>query len=312
MRSKVPVIFIVYNRPNLTKITFKAIQKYKPNQLFIVSDGPKNLFDRTKVQSVHKIVNKINWKCNVYKNFSKINLGCKNRVVTGIDWAFNFVDRAIILEDDCLASRSFFKFCETALDVFYNKSEVMHISGSHLLKKKMMPFFSKYPYIWGWATWKRAWRHYSVNVNFFSNSNKNFFLSKKKLSLSEKFFWQNSIEHAKKKNFNTWDIQWLAAIWNNYGVSLNPGVNLVTNLGFGQDATHTKEINSEFLKIPLSRINNISLKKMMTNNKIRKENANIDSTIFKKSFYNNKILAYNFFSYIFLKLLYWISKKSFK
>ena len=172
MQTKVAVIYIVYNRPNLTKITFKAIQKYKPKKLFIVCDGPKNVFDKTKVEAVQKLVNNIDWKCDVYKNYSKINLGCKKRVVSGINWAFNFIDCAIILEDDCLASGSFFKFCETALRVFYNKNEVMHISGSHLLDKKMNPFFSKYPYIWGWATWKRAWKNYSIDVNFFKLTRK--------------------------------------------------------------------------------------------------------------------------------------------
>lgn len=309
MRFKVPVIYIVYNRPNLTKITFKAIQNYKPNQLFIVCDGPKSSFEKNKIEEVKKIVNNINWKCDVYRNYSKVNLGCKNRVVSGIDWAFNFVDCAIILEDDCLASRSFFKFCETALSVFYNKSEVMHISGSHLLDKKMRPFFSKYPYIWGWATWKRAWNNYSINVKFFKDSSKNNFFNIKNLSVSEKYFWQDSIKLSQKKLFNTWDVQWLAAIWNNYGVSLNPGVNLVSNLGFGQGATHTKETNSIFSKIRLSRINNIDLKKIIIDNKIQTENHDIDEKIFKKSFYNNKILAYNYISYIFFKLLYFISAK---
>lgn len=307
MQTKVAVIYIVYNRPNLTKITFKAIQKYKPKKLFIVCDGPKNVFDKTKVEAVQKLVNNIDWKCDVYKNYSKINLGCKKRVVSGINWAFNFIDCAIILEDDCLASGSFFKFCETALRVFYNKNEVMHISGSHLLDKNMNPFFSKYPYIWGWATWKRAWKNYSIDVNFFKNSNKTSFLKKKELSISEKYFWEEGIKQSKKKNFNNWDTQWVAAIWNNYGVSLNPGMNLVSNIGFGKNATHTKETNSFFSNMPLSKAN-INFKKMISEREIIKENTNIDEKIFKISFYNDKILAYNYFSYVFLKLFYWISR----
>jgi len=163
-----PVLFIVFNRLDTTKQVFEEIKKAKPQKLFIAADGPRNFQEKNKTDVVRKyILENINWKCEVKTLFREKNLGCKYAVAGAIDWFFDNVEQGIILEDDCLPSQSFFKFCQEMLEKYKDDERVMHISGTNvegISKIDQDYFFAINFNVWGWATWKRAWKLYDINV----------------------------------------------------------------------------------------------------------------------------------------------------
>ena len=184
---KVPIVYVCFNRPVLTKKTFECIRNIKPSKLFLILDGPrannkKDIVNRLKVK---KIIQNINWNCKVYKNFSKKNLGLKNRFFTGLDWVFTNTNKAIILEDDCLPHEDFFYFCESMLKKYKNSKKIKLITGNNFQNPNQLEtdedyYFSKYSHIWGWASWRRTWLEVKRDDNFWKNKifKKNFEMMK--------------------------------------------------------------------------------------------------------------------------------------
>ncbi len=255
---KTPVLFLIFNRPELTFRVFEEIRKAQPNQLYIAADGPRpdKEGEAKKCEEVRSILNKIDWKCEVKTLFRDKNIGCRDAVSSAINWFFDNVEEGIILEDDCLPDQSFFTFCEILLDIYRSNENIMHISGNNFQngenKTSDTYYFSKHAHIWGWATWGRAWKKYDIDLNYLENSLKskefNFYLSN-----DEYDYWVNIFTKVKKQQIDTWDYQWLYSIWQNNGITILPNENLVTNIGFSEDATHTKEIS------PLAEIKTTSI-----------------------------------------------------
>ena len=129
MSEKTGVAIIFFNRPNTLKRVFEAVCKAKPKNLFLVQDGSRGEEDEEKIKKCREIVEKIDWDCNVYKNYSDVNLGCGKRPQTGISWVFEHVERAIILEDDCVPQNSFFHFCDELLEKYADDKRVLMISA---------------------------------------------------------------------------------------------------------------------------------------------------------------------------------------
>jgi len=240
-----PILFCIFNRPNVTKKTFAMIAKMKPKFLYIAADGPRQevMGENKLCLETRNITEKITWKCKVYRLNREKNLGCGRAMSGAIDWFFNNVDKGIILEDDCLPNPSFFKFAEEMLNRYESDSTIMHISGDNFLGKddsKLAPLFSKYPHVWGWGTWKRAWAKYDYNMDDWNRNN----IYRKILSihggLLNKLYWTAKFDSVAYRITNTWDYQWIYANFNNNGKSVFPSINLVKNIGFGVDSTHTK------------------------------------------------------------------------
>ena|ERR1035437_285754 len=165
-----PVVLIIYNRPEKTEKVFSVIKKIKPSQLFIIADGPKDSADKRLCDQARTIINSIDWNVDLKTNLSDYNMGNVPRTISGLNWVFEHVDRAVILEDDCVPHLSFFQFCGTLLDHYSDDIEVMHISGYNIMQqipdKNTSYFFSNHilpP--WGWATWRRAWEKYNPNMD---------------------------------------------------------------------------------------------------------------------------------------------------
>lgn len=241
-----PIAFIIFNRPRHTKKTFDIIRSQKPKKLFIIADGPRNNInaDFELCQEVKKIVSNIDWDCDVYRNFSEVNLGCKLRPKSGIDWVFDHVDRAIILEDDCLAHEDFFYFCENLLEKYKDNNLVAAITGNNFQKNKKRGdasyYFSKYNHVWGWATWKRSWKNNDSNINFWPSFKKTDRWQKIFDNTMERKYWESIFDKVYNKEFETaWDYPWTASVWFHNGLTATPNVNLVSNIGFGPDGTHT-------------------------------------------------------------------------
>lgn len=251
-----PVLFLIFNRPDLTEKVFSVIRQVQPKQLFIAADGPREdkLGEAVLCAETRKIVmNMINWDCEVHTLFREKNLGCKIAVSAAITWFFESVEEGIILEDDCLPSKTFFSFCEKLLNEYKDFDSVKHIGGSCFLNftPNESFYFTIYTHIWGWATWKRAWKDYDVNIEHWplykgKNEFKKIFNSKK-----EYLFWASNFDSVYSKIFDTWDFQWLFTAIKNNGLSIAPSKNLIKNIGFRYDATHVIDPNSSVANLEI-------------------------------------------------------------
>lgn len=250
MTKKVPILLITFNRFDVTKKVLGQIREYKPSSIYISSDGPRNKEELLIIQKIRNfILSYIDWECQIYTKFNETNLGCKKAVSESIDWVFDSEEYAIILEDDCLPSLDFFSFCEKLLPHYSEDERIYHIDGSNFIENMTRDneydyFFSRYALIWGWATWKRAWEGYDVDMKDYQEQRNKNFLDKIFQTQSEKDYWYNKFKEA--KNIDTWDYQWFYSIWKNNGYTIQPTVNLVKNIGFDKNATHTKKVNFLF------------------------------------------------------------------
>lgn len=246
---KTPVAFIIFNRPDTAERVFAEIAKVRPPKLLVIADGPRA--DRPgeleKCNASRSIIDRVDWPCEVLTNYSEVNLGCKNRVSSGIDWVFSQVEEAIILEDDCLPEPSFFQFCEEMLVRHRHDERIGMVSGTNFLDSKIVIddsyYFSKYMTIWGWATWRRAWDTYDVNVKFWPRLKKDRFLDTRIKQKTERDYWCRVFDGVHNRTIDTWDYQWVLCNWSHSRLSIVPAVNLVSNIGFRADATHTSSVS---------------------------------------------------------------------
>lgn len=241
-----PVAFMIFNRPDLTQRVFEVIARVKPKQLFVVADGPRFPEETEKCEQARAVVDRVNWECDTFTNFSEENLGCGRRISSGIDWVFSKVEEAIFIEDDCLPNLSFFPYCQELLKYYRRDQRVMTINGNNFqsgrTRTEYSYHFSKYPSFWGWATWRRAWNHYDFDMKFWPEFKQAGMLKMVCDDHYEQRFWTNIFDSLYEDPgiIDTWDHQWNFACWSQNGLAIEPGVNLVSNLGFGRpDASHT-------------------------------------------------------------------------
>jgi ADP-heptose:LPS heptosyltransferase len=244
-----PILFIIFNRPDVTEEVFNEIRKAKPTQLYIAADGPRehNAYDEELCKKTREIVHNIDWPCEVKTLFREKNLGCGKAVSSAITWFFSEVEQGIILEDDCLPHPSFFNYCQTLLDYYKTDERVMHIGGVNFQDQSRGTgsyYFSAVTHVWGWATWRRAWKNYDFHVHdYYTFVREGTIYSYFKNELIAEH-WLNTFKLMFHHQVDTWDHQWSYTIFNNGGLSIIPNVNLISNIGFRHDATHTFADNS--------------------------------------------------------------------
>ena len=256
------VLFIVFNRPDTTEQVFEAIRVAKPPRLYIAADGPRANYtgDLEKVAMVRKIATSVDWLCEVKTLFREDNLGCKHAVSGGINWFFENEEQGIILEDDCLPSKSFFWFCEDLLNKYKYEDRVMHIAGMTYEEKadnidNYSYHFCKVGGIWGWASWRRAWKKYELEMNSYDQAIKdnifdNLFYKSPKI----KNFYLDMFYKA-YGNTHTWDYQWTFTKIINNSINIMPAKNLVKNIGFNhKDAAHTTSKQKKYLDMKLNEL----------------------------------------------------------
>lgn len=254
-----PILFIVFNRPNETLQVFNSIKSIKPSKLYIAADGPRlnRIGEVEKCNHVRDIFKEIDWDCEVFKLYRDSNLGCGLAVSSAISWFFEYEEMGIILEDDCLPDFSFFNFCDNLLKKYKNDYRIMHISGfSGGIKgsNKYSYHFSIFPRIWGWATWKRAWDFYDFRMSEYSEFESIGGLDKSVKNWFAKVFWKLNFRRIVNQRIDTWDFQWVYALLCNNGLSIIPNTNLIKNIGFSEDATHTVNSDNEFAQLNLNSI----------------------------------------------------------
>ena len=246
-----PVAFIIFNRPDTTKEVFEKIREAKPKKLYLISDAPREgrEDDVEKVNETREYVEShIDWECELHKNYAESNMGCKNRVYTGISWVLENEETTIILEDDVVPMPEFFRYCQEMLEHYKDNEKVMMVSGTNLLKNYKIDkqyTFSCFSSIWGWATWKRAWDKYDVDIKGWPEVPKNGTFKGVQSGLAYMFLKRNMdsvYNHVK----DTWDIQWDYCRHINRGLGVVLKENMICNIGFDrEDATHTSGSSDE-------------------------------------------------------------------
>ena len=255
--GKVPIVLIFFKRLCVLEV-LDRIREYAPGEIFLVADGGRTAEEHTKCLEIREKVRvSINWTCHVHTRFSEINLGCRGNIPRGISWAFSMVDRLIVLEDDTVPILDFFLFCEEMLERYKTEASIMTISGSnhlpnHHVFKNSSWIFSGYPITWGYATWARAWRHYDPDMNAWPSAKRDEKLRRTFLSKVEVAWWTSVFEQVWDKtcSCDPYDFQWTFASFVNKGLCVVPRVNLITNVGCGPDATHTKVDSAKCLNRP--------------------------------------------------------------
>jgi hypothetical protein len=255
-RLKTPVAFIVFNRPDTTERVFAEIAKARPPKLLVVADGPREnrAGEAEKCAATRTIIEQVDWDCEVLTNFSDRNLGCKRRVSSGIDWVFEQVEEAIILEDDCLPDPTFFRYCQELLERYRHDRRVGIISGDNFQfgrrRNDDSYYFSKYVHIWGWATWRDRWAGcYDVSMAKWPCIREEGWLADMVGNEREAAFWNKIFERVYRGEIDTWDYQWVFANWVEGRSTVLPATNLISNIGFDANATHTTS-DSELANLP--------------------------------------------------------------
>jgi len=236
---------IIFNRPDLTETLFQAIAKVRPRKLLVVADGarPDRPGEAARVAETRKIIDRVDWDCEVLRNFSDVNLGCKRRVSSGITWAFEQVEEAIILEDDCIPDPSFFPYCDELLEKYRNDPKIAMVAGTCFLGDRAPTqgsyYFSDIPLIWGWASWRRAWNVYDIEMKGWPEFRDSEKFRRIFPSSIARNHYRNQFDRIYSGSIDTWDAQWSYSVWKTEKICVNPSRNLVRNLGFGPGATHT-------------------------------------------------------------------------
>jgi hypothetical protein len=247
-----PVALFVFNRPEHTARVLAAVARARPRTLLVVADGPRpdRAGEAERCAAVRELVAGIDWECTVLRDYADENLGCRRRVSSGLDWVFSECERAIVLEDDCVPDPSFFRFADELLERYADDERVMTISGTSVQRRPPADgssyYFSGYSLIWGWATWRRAWRLYDREMRRWPELRAGF------VDLGDEEserYWRAVFDRTHAGEIDTWDYQWLFTSRVYGGLSAIPAHNLVSNIGFGADATHTLG-DSEIANLP--------------------------------------------------------------
>jgi hypothetical protein len=253
-----PILIIIFNRPDFVKKLIDILREVQPKKIYVVADGPRedNEFDKDKCKNAREQINNIDWECDVKKKYSDNNLGCGFNPSLGISWAFEDSDELIILEDDCMPSIDFFKYCDELLLRYKNKDEIMMISGNnHTLGKFDFNYsydYSHHTQTYGWATWSRAWKKYDFNISKWPQVRGLNWLEDKTGSKNAAKYWYKIFEMSYKKELiSAWDYQWTFCCWFNEGINIIPKENLVSNVGFSESGTHEVDPGHPIANVPI-------------------------------------------------------------
>ena len=236
------VAFLAYNRPERAARVFQEIARAQPARLLFVADGPKDDADAERCSRTRALVDRVDWPCEVLTNFADVNMGCRRRVSTGLDWVFGQVEEAVILEDDCLPHASFFPYCAEMLEHYRDDGRVGHIAGVNLLdgyrRSTSSYYFSRYNYVWGWASWRRAWQYYDVDVTLWPELREQGWHFDVYPDRRQARWFRERMDGVYSGAVDTWDYQWLFARLVNGLHSAVPNTNMVVNIGFGIGASN--------------------------------------------------------------------------
>ena len=246
---KAPVLLVAWRRPHTTLHVVNALRAYAPTRLYVACDGPspERPEEIAKVGATRKLIeDSIDWQCEVYRLYSDRNQGCRAAVSKAITWFFENEEEGIILEDDCVPHEDFFQYCNTLLEYYREDSRIWCISGNNFqdghLRGDGSYYFSFYPHCWGWASWRRCWKHYDGEMTHWPRLRDSGLLETVFRNPQERSYWIGIWDRLHKDNFpDSWAYRWTLSCIAMGGLTALPNRNLVSNIGFGPDATHTTD-----------------------------------------------------------------------
>lgn len=256
MADRAPVAFFIFNRPELTAQAFSAIAAARPPRLLVVGDGPRpgHPDDPDQVRQARGVIERVDWPCQLSTCYSDVNLGCKQRLASGLDWVFSEVESAVIIEDDCVPDPSFFRFCEELLERYRDEPRVHMIAGCNVLAPRSFTqcsyYFSHCYHIWGWASWARAWAHYDLQMTRWPELRDTRWLRRLLGSPIQARIARRIFDETHAGKVPTWDFQWVFSSWLAGGLAIVPSVNLVSNIGYGEQATHERAADHPLANLP--------------------------------------------------------------
>ncbi|MFE5094616.1 hypothetical protein ACFRCI_30770 [Streptomyces sp. NPDC056638] len=249
-----PILYLAYNRPDLTAVTLQRLRELRPTRLFLAADGPRPTpQDTARTTAVRTLLDTIDWPCTITRRYAAHNQGCRDGVVSAVTWFFTHTAAGIILEDDCLPHPSFFPYADELLTRYADDPSVMHISATNPLPyaNSSSYHFSRYNRIWGWATWARAWQHHDPAIRSWPEWKAQRAHHPHFPDPAERRLWEDRWDaiHGGEHREN-WNHQWLLTCLMHGGKAIVPAVNLVSNLGFRPDATHTTNTGDSEAELP--------------------------------------------------------------
>lgn len=251
-----PVLIILYKRLETTERVFEVVRRVRPRKLFLAgnapgSDSPAEL---EAVARARSIVSRVDWPCDLRTGFRTEHLGAKESITTGISWFLEQEPEGIILEDDCVVAPDFLWFAQDMLERYRNDKRVFQIGASNFQQGIRRGdgdyYFSHYNHIWGWATWARAWSAFDLSLRSVTGGQLMSAMRPIIPALMPRLFWLVMFHYVKSGKFDTWDFQWMVAMWMHGGLSVVPNENLVTNIGFGEAATNTVARSNPWANMP--------------------------------------------------------------
>lgn len=255
-----PVLFMVFNRSELTIKVFKEIKKAKPKILFVASDGPRTRKEGEKIKKIRDyILKNVDWECDVETLFRKKNLGCRAACSGAIDWFFHNVEQGIILEDDCLPDQNFFRFCQEMLERYKNYDKIVSVNGyiSKTFASENSYDFSKKISLWGWASWRRAWEGiYRKEERYMRTVDSGEYIKEVFPNFFERILFRKRFFDSIVGRVSTWEFPWVFGIIRKKYLNIIPKVNLIENIGIDEEYTNTRPnfIDKKFLEIKRSRL----------------------------------------------------------
>lgn len=245
-KCKSPVLFLVFNRPDVTAQVFERIREAQPSLLYVAADGPRadREGEAVKCQQVRDIATAVDWNCEVKTLFRDQNLGCAAAVSEAINWFFEKEEEGIILEDDVLVHPTWFQFVDEMLERYRFEDEVMCVtahSHDYPVQEDASYAFSIYNHCWGWATWRRAWQNYDHELKEWVNKQNSDWLEQVgDGSRAFACYWKERFDSVLRSEVDSWAYRWTCSVWIAGGISIHPARNMMENIGFGTSATHTK------------------------------------------------------------------------
>ncbi len=243
-----PVVMLVFNRPGLTKLALEQIRLARPPVLLVVADGPRpgHPTDAEKCAEVRSLIESgVDWGPKLLTHYAETNLGLRRRVSSGLDWVFEQVDRAIILEDDCVPHPTFFPFCGELLEHYQHDTRVGVVAGDNFQPQpfacEASYYFSRYPHCWGWATWRRAWKNFDEPMTQWPALKAARLLEGLFPDPLQAGYWENIFDRVHQRQINSWAFVWVFCCWSQHLLAILPKINLVKNVGTGNEATNTKD-----------------------------------------------------------------------
>jgi len=240
-----PILLITYKRADTTRKVIDSLRGIRPSSIYFAANAPnpENPKDPPQCEAVRDLVGHIDWPCEVKTLFRTEHLNARESISGSISWFFENVEEGIILEDDCICDPSFFFYCQENLERYRSNHQVMQISATNFDPNYKGTgesyYFSRYAYIWGWATWRRAWEHFDLQMGQIERTAVKPMLRRLFARKKEASFWSAMYDYLASGKIDTWDGQWLFAVFNKDGLCITPKTNLITNIGFDSNATNT-------------------------------------------------------------------------